>query len=197
MLAVEKLLGLEVPQRAPAHPRAVRRDRPPPLEPPAQHHDARHGRRRADAAPVGVRGAREAAWCSTSAPRARACTRPISAPAACIRTCPPKLLDDIGDWLRPVPARWFDDVESLAHRQPHLQAAQRRHRRRSRSHDALDWGFSGPMVRGSGAAWDLRKSQPYDVYDRDRVRHPGRHARRLLRPLSGARRGGPPVGRGS
>jgi len=32
--------------------------------------------------------------------------------------------------------------------------------------DALAWGFSGPMLRGSGVAWDLRKSQPYDVYDR-------------------------------
>jgi NADH-quinone oxidoreductase subunit D len=29
---------------------------------------------------------------------------------------------------------------------------------------ALDWGFSGVMLRGSGFAWDLRKSQPYDVY---------------------------------
>ena len=31
--------------------------------------------------------------------------------------------------------------------------------------DAMDWGFSGPMVRGSGLAWDLRRSQPYEVYD--------------------------------
>jgi NADH-quinone oxidoreductase subunit D len=31
---------------------------------------------------------------------------------------------------------------------------------------ALNLGFSGPMLRGSGIAWDLRKTQPYDVYDK-------------------------------
>ena len=31
---------------------------------------------------------------------------------------------------------------------------------------AVDWGFTGPMLRGSGIAWDLRKSQPYDIYDK-------------------------------
>jgi NADH dehydrogenase (ubiquinone) Fe-S protein 2 len=32
--------------------------------------------------------------------------------------------------------------------------------------DALDWGFSGVMLRGSGIPWDLRISQPYEIYDK-------------------------------
>jgi NADH dehydrogenase (ubiquinone) Fe-S protein 2 len=32
--------------------------------------------------------------------------------------------------------------------------------------DACQWGFSGVMLRGSGVYWDLRKSQPYEIYDK-------------------------------
>jgi len=32
--------------------------------------------------------------------------------------------------------------------------------------DALNWGFSGVMLRGSGIPWDLRKNQPYEIYDK-------------------------------
>ena len=31
---------------------------------------------------------------------------------------------------------------------------------------ALAWGFTGPCLRGSGVPWDLRKSQPYEMYDK-------------------------------
>jgi NADH-quinone oxidoreductase subunit D len=31
---------------------------------------------------------------------------------------------------------------------------------------AADWGFSGPMLRGSNVAWDLRRAQPYDAYNK-------------------------------
>jgi len=31
---------------------------------------------------------------------------------------------------------------------------------------AIEWGFSGVMLRGSGISWDLRKSEPYEVYDK-------------------------------
>lgn len=31
--------------------------------------------------------------------------------------------------------------------------------------EALDYGFSGPMIRASGVAWDLRSSQPYEIYN--------------------------------
>lgn len=52
--------------------------------------------------------------------------------------------------------------------------------------EAIDLGFTGPMLRASGVAWDLRKAQPYDVYDKMEFEVPiGKHgdcyARYLVR----------------
>jgi hypothetical protein len=52
-LAIEKLLGIEVPRRGAVDPGALFGDRPHP-EPPAQRHDAGDGRRRADARRCGA-----------------------------------------------------------------------------------------------------------------------------------------------
>ena len=72
--------------RGQSDPRAVLRDRPAAVAS-AQRHHAGDGRRRADAAAVGLRRARKADGVLRARLAARACTRPISAPAACIRTC--------------------------------------------------------------------------------------------------------------
>jgi NADH-quinone oxidoreductase subunit D len=76
---------------------------------------------------------------------------------------PEKLLVDIGEWLDTRLPRLFEDAMSLVvdnriFKQRNVDIAI------VGKADALAWGFSGPMIRGSGIAWDLRKSQPYDVY---------------------------------
>lgn len=77
---------------------------------------------------------------------------------------PLKLLTDMADWLDEFPTL-FEDAMSLV-------TGNRIFKQRNvdiaivSKEDAVRWGFSGPMIRGSGIAWDLRKSQPYDVYDR-------------------------------
>jgi NADH-quinone oxidoreductase subunit D len=75
---------------------------------------------------------------------------------------PRKLLDDIYEFTEDFP-KLIDDIESLI-------TENRIFKQRNADiavvsvQDALDWGFSGVMVRGSGMAWDLRRSQPYEVY---------------------------------
>jgi len=75
---------------------------------------------------------------------------------------PPKLLDDIAAFCDPF-LKVCDDIEGLLtenrifkQRNVDIGAITRE--------DAWGWGFSGVMVRGSGAAWDLRKAQPYECY---------------------------------
>ena len=73
-----------------------------------------------------------------------------------------ELVEDIGKWCDAFPAA-LDDIDSLI-------TGNRIFKQRNvdigvvKLEDCWAWGFSGVMVRGSGAAWDLRKSQPYECY---------------------------------
>ena len=75
---------------------------------------------------------------------------------------PPKLIDDIEAWCDP-----FLSVVADLER---LLTGNRIFKQRNVDigvvtlKQAWGWGFSGVMVRGSGAAWDLRKAQPYECY---------------------------------
>jgi NADH-quinone oxidoreductase subunit D len=77
--------------------------------------------------------------------------------------CPPKLIEDIGAWCEPF-LKVCDDLQDLF-------IENRIFKQRNVDigvvslEECWAWGFSGVMVRGSGAAWDLRKSQPYECYE--------------------------------
>jgi NADH-quinone oxidoreductase subunit D len=76
---------------------------------------------------------------------------------------PQALIDDIGEWCLQFP-KVLDDIEGLL---THNRIFKQRNVDVGvvSLDDAWARGFSGVMVRGSGAAWDLRKSQPYECYD--------------------------------
>jgi NADH-quinone oxidoreductase subunit D len=75
---------------------------------------------------------------------------------------PAGLVEDISDWVEKFPAV-IDDIE-------HLLTENRIFKQRNvdigvvTAEQAMDWGFTGVMLRGSDIAWDLRKAQPYEVY---------------------------------
>jgi NADH-quinone oxidoreductase subunit D len=75
---------------------------------------------------------------------------------------PQKLVDDIGHFCETHP-KVLDDIETLL-------TENRIFKQRNVDigvvslEECFNWGFSGVMVRGSGAAWDLRKAQPYECY---------------------------------
>ncbi|RDD34713.1 NADH-quinone oxidoreductase subunit D [Wolbachia endosymbiont of Cylisticus convexus] len=76
---------------------------------------------------------------------------------------PEGLIEDIAKFIEQFP-KYIDDVDELL-------TENRIWKQRTVGiseisiKQALDWGFSGPMLRAAGLAWDLRKSQPYEVYD--------------------------------
>jgi NADH-quinone oxidoreductase subunit D len=75
---------------------------------------------------------------------------------------PQKLVEDIGDFCDPF-LKVCDDIDRLVignriFKQRNVDIAV------VKLEDAWNWGYSGVMVRGSGAAWDLRRSQPYECY---------------------------------
>ena len=76
---------------------------------------------------------------------------------------PDGLVDDIARFCDQFPA-FVDDLSSLL-------TNNRIFKQRTvdigiaTAEDANNWGFTGPMLRGSGIAWDLRKAQPYDGYE--------------------------------
>ena len=76
---------------------------------------------------------------------------------------PNNLIDNIEEWLSGF-GKVVEDIETLL-------SDNRIFKQRTvdigvvSPEDALNWGFTGPMLRGSGVAWDLRKSQPYAIYD--------------------------------
>jgi NADH-quinone oxidoreductase subunit D len=77
---------------------------------------------------------------------------------------PAGLAEDLWAWTETFPAVLKDMYEITAHnrifkqRNVDIGVVSKA--------DAMAWGFSGPMLRGSDIPWDLRKSQPYDVYDK-------------------------------
>lgn len=77
---------------------------------------------------------------------------------------PPGLCEDMADWIDGSLPKAIGDLEGLL-------SDNRIFKQRTvdigvaTKEEALDWGFTGPMLRGSGVAWDLRKAQPYEVYE--------------------------------
>jgi NADH-quinone oxidoreductase subunit D len=84
-------------------------------------------------------------------------------PGGVARDLPDQLVEDIGAFCDPF-LKVCDDLEALF-------IENRIFKQRNVDigvislEDAWKWGFSGVMVRGSGAAWDLRMAQPYDCYE--------------------------------
>ncbi len=84
-------------------------------------------------------------------------------PGGVAKDLPAGLEERIADWADTFP-KLVDDLQTLL-------TGNRIWKQRTvdigaiGAEDALAWGFSGPCLRASGVPWDLRRSQPYDMYD--------------------------------
>uniref|UniRef100_A0A915DKM5 Complex I-49kD n=1 Tax=Ditylenchus dipsaci TaxID=166011 RepID=A0A915DKM5_9BILA len=73
------------------------------------------------------------------------------------------MMDDIYDWALKFPQR-IDELEDLL-TEGRIWKSRTVDVGIVKASDALNWGFTGVMLRGSGVKWDIRKTQPYDAYD--------------------------------
>ncbi|WPX95931.1 NADH-quinone oxidoreductase subunit D [Candidatus Bandiella euplotis] len=75
-----------------------------------------------------------------------------------------KLLEDISSFFETFPKK-VEDIETLLD-ENRIFKQRLVDIGKVTKKQALDWGFSGPMLRASGIPWDLRKSQPYEAYEK-------------------------------
>ena len=73
------------------------------------------------------------------------------------------LMDDIYEFITKFSER-LDEVEDLI-TENRIWVKRTKDIGTLSSEDAMNWGCSGVMLRGSGIKWDLRKEQPYDGYE--------------------------------
>ena len=84
-------------------------------------------------------------------------------PGGVAKDLPAGLEEQIAAWADTFP-KFIDDLEGLL-------TANRIWKQRTvdigifTAEQALAWGFSGPCLRASGVSWDLRRAQPYEMYD--------------------------------
>jgi NADH-quinone oxidoreductase subunit D len=76
---------------------------------------------------------------------------------------PPELIQDISDWCDFFP-KVCNDIEGLITNNRIFKQRNVDIGKVTRE-EAIAWSFSGVMLRGSGIAWDLRRSQPYECYN--------------------------------
>ena len=85
-------------------------------------------------------------------------------PGGVYRDMPNGLLNDIKEWAIKFP-KFIEDLENLV-------SDNRIFKQRTvdigivSAEDAVDFGFTGPMLRASGVKWDLRKEEAYEIYDK-------------------------------